>query len=278
MSVLNCISHNHYIVPKKKLIESDIAMTNNLKGLTFLAGMCMCTASAQTYDLVVYGSSPAAISAAIQAKRMGKSTVIVSPEMRIGGLSTGGLGQTDIGNKSAFGGIALEFYKAIASYYADRSHWTRQTPESYFPDGQCTGTRNKDTLWTFEPSAALAVLEGWERQYVLDIRRGERLDRKSGVEKKSGRIASIKTLSGKVYLGRVFVDATYEGDLMAAAGVSYMVGRESNSVYGETISGNQPNARGSEHHNFHEGVSPYGAILPKRSECLNLFVPVCLSA
>ena len=77
-------------------------------------------------DLVIYGSTPAAIAAGVQAKRMGKSVVIVSPEHRIGGLTTGGLGQTDIGNKAAFGGIALEFYKAVASYYADRSKWKRQ--------------------------------------------------------------------------------------------------------------------------------------------------------
>ena len=208
-------------------------------------------------DIIIYGSSPAAIAAALQAKRMGRSAIIVSPETRIGGLTTGGLGQTDIGNKSAFGGIALEFYRAIASHYADRSNWKWQNPESYFPDGQCAGTKDKDSMWTFEPSAALAVLEGWEMTYGLDIRRGEWLDREKGVQKENGRIVSIRTLSGKIYRGKIFVDATYEGDLMAAAGVSYTVGREANSVYGETISGNQPNARGSVHHNFHEGVSAY---------------------
>ena len=91
-------------------------------------------------DIVIYGSSPAAISAAVQAKRMGKSAVIVSPESRIGGLTTGGLGQTDIGNKSAFGGIALEFYRDVAKWYAESAHWTRQTPEQYKPGGQTAGT------------------------------------------------------------------------------------------------------------------------------------------
>ena len=123
-------------------------------------------------DIVIYGSSPAAISTAIQAKRMGRGAVIVSPETRIGGLTTGGLGQTDIGNKSAFGGIALEFYKAVAAYYADDANWTRQKPESYFPDGQCVGSKGKESMWTFEPSAALKILEGWERRDGLDIRRG----------------------------------------------------------------------------------------------------------
>jgi hypothetical protein len=208
-------------------------------------------------DIVIYGSSPAAISAAVQAKRMGISAVVVSPEKRLGGLTAGGLGQTDIGNKDAFGGIALEFYRGIAGYYRSDANWKWQKKEEYFPDGQCAGTKGADSMWTFEPSAALAVLEGWVRRDGLDIRRGERLDRVSGVTKKDGRIVSVRTLSGNVYRGRMFVDATYEGDLMAAAGVSYMVGREANSVYGETLNGNQPNAGGSKHHNFHKGVSAY---------------------
>ena len=104
-------------------------------------------------DIVIYGSSPAAISAAVQAKRMDKSAVIVSPETRIGGLTTGGLGLTDIGNKAAFGGIALEFYCDVAKWY------------SYRPGGQSAVPK-----WTFEPSAALAILEGWEKRDGLDIR------------------------------------------------------------------------------------------------------------
>ena len=206
-------------------------------------------------DIVIYGSSPAAISAAVQAKRMGKSAVIVSPETRIGGLTTGGLGQTDIGNKSAFGGIALEFYRDIATWYADPAHWKQQSMKEYMPDGQCSGTKGAGSMWTFEPSAALAILEGWEKRDALDIRRNEWLDRAKGVEKKDGRLASIKTLSGNVYRGKVFVDATYEGDLMAAAGVPYAVGREANSVYGETISGIE--FREAKFHQFKQGVSPY---------------------
>ena len=206
-------------------------------------------------DIVIYGSSPAAISAAVQAKRMGKSAVVVSPETRIGGLTTGGLGQTDIGNKSAFGGIALEFYRDVAKWYAESAHWTRQMPEQYKPDGQTAGTMGKDSMWTFEPSAALAILEDWEKRDKLDIRRGEWLDRDGGVTREGGRIVSIKTLSGNVYRGKVFIDATYEGDLMAAAGVSYTVGREANSVYGETISGIQ--FREARAHQLKWHVSPY---------------------
>ena len=218
--------------------------------------------AAQEADLVIYGSSPAALAAAIQARRMGKTAVIVSPETRIGGLTTGGLGQTDIGNKSAFGGIALEFYRAVAAHYRDPANWTRQPVTDYSPDGQCFGTKGADAMWTFEPSAALRILEGWERRDGLRIVRGERLDRTPGKVRTEGegerrRIVSFVTLSGKVFRGKMFVDATYEGDLMAAAGVSYFVGREANAVYGETISGNAPTARGSENHQFEPGVSPY---------------------
>jgi len=212
----------------------------------------------EVFDLVVYGSSPAALSAAIQAKRMGRSAVIVSPETRLGGLTTGGLGQTDIGNKAAFGGIARAFYCDVAAWYRDPAHWTWQARRDYMPDGQCANSMGNDAMWTFEPSAALAILEGWVRREGLDVRRGERLDRGAGgVVKREGRIVSFRTLSGKTFEGRMFVDATYEGDLMAAAGVTYFVGREANAVYGETISGNAPTARGSANHNFNVPVSPY---------------------
>lgn len=207
----------------------------------------------EAYDVVVYGSSPAALTAAIEAGRHGKSAVIVCPETRIGGLTTGGLGQTDIGNKKAFGGLALQFYRDVASYYSDPVHWKYMKREEYLKGGSGKGI---DSMWKFEPSAALSILEGWERKHGLVIHRGEWLDRSSsGVQKKDGRIVSFRTLSGKVYRGRVFVDATYEGDLMAAAGVSYTVGREANSVYGETLSGVQH--RLAKYHQFVKGVDPY---------------------
>ena len=207
-------------------------------------------------DVVIYGSSPAAFSAAISAQKLGKTAVIVCPERRIGGLTTGGLGQTDIGNKGAFGGLALQFYRDIAAYYRDDDHWTYQTRDEYRPDGQCASSHNADSMWTFEPHAALEVLESWVDKHDLDVRRGEFLDRgKGGVLVRNGRIIGFRTLSGNVYRGKMFVDATYEGDLMAAAGVTYFVGREANSVYGETVSGIVRER--TIHHQFEEGVDPY---------------------
>ena len=206
-------------------------------------------------DLVVYGGTAAGISAAVQAKRMGAKVVVVSPDMRIGGLTTGGLGQTDIGHKEAFGGIALEFYRGIRRWYDDAAHWTRQTEREYRPDGQCAGTKGADAMWTFEPSAALAVLEGWVQRDGLEIVRGERLDRREGgVQMRNGRIESFRTESGRTFAAKNFIDATYEGDLMAAAGVSYTVGRESNAEYDETLNGCQPRQGW---HKFVKGVDPY---------------------
>ncbi|MBP5511125.1 MAG: FAD-dependent oxidoreductase [Kiritimatiellae bacterium] len=227
-----------------------------MKKVIMMAVLASFAVSAEdVYDLVIYGSSPAAISAAVQAKRMGRSAVIVSPETRIGGLTTGGLGQTDIGNKAAFGGLALQFYKDVAAYYGNPDHLAVQFPVAKKRQMVSECIRKGESKWTFEPSVALSILEGWEKRDGLDIRRGEWLNREKGVEKKDGRIVAITTLSGKTYRGKVFVDATYEGDLMAAAGVSYHVGREANAVYGETLNGNEPNY--AKFHQFHKGIDPY---------------------
>jgi len=222
---------------------------------TILSGCVRDSAPAER-DLVIYGSSPAALTAAIEAQRLGRTAVIVCPETRIGGLTTGGLGQTDIGNKSAFGGLALQFYRDVADWYKVDSHWKYERRSDYIPDGQCAGSLGEDSMWTFEPSAALAILERWERENKLEIVRGEFLDRRpGGVVHNGTRIFAIKTLSGKTFRGKMFVDATYEGDLMAAAGVSYTIGREANSAYGETISGIERAL--SKNHQFNKGVSPY---------------------
>ena len=219
-----------------------------------LAGRPLVSEPETSRDVVIYGSTPAAVSAAISAKRQGKSVVVVSPEMRVGGLTTGGLGQTDIGNKSAFGGLALKFYRDIAAHYRKDSAWKWQKREEYLPDGQCAGTKGADSMWTFEPSAALAVLERWIKDEGLEVRYGERLDRDGGVWKDGGAITGFRTLAGARYRGKAFVDATYEGDLMAAAGVSYAVGREANAMYGETLNGVQPTQG---YHKLAPGVDPY---------------------
>lgn len=233
--------------------------------------------SENVFDVVIYGSSPAALTAAIESGRHGKSAIIVCPETRIGGLTTGGLGQTDIGNKSAFGGLALNFYCDVADFYKNPANWKYEKRSDYLPDGQCAGSLGADSMWTFEPSAALKILEGWEKKYALKIMRGEYLDRSpGGVIKQGARIVAFKTLSGKVFAGKEFVDATYEGDLMAAAGVSYIAGREPNSRYGERNSGIQ--RAKSVQHQLNPGVDPYVVKGDPASGLLPFVEPDCPEA
>ena len=223
-----------------------------------------CAATAAEYDLVIYGATPAGIAAAVQAKRMGKSAVLLEPTQRIGGLTTGGLGQTDIGNKQAIGGISREFYRAVKDHYADPRSWTRETAADYAVRRKTSYMADQDAMWTFEPSAALKILEGWEKRDGLTILRGKRLDRSVGKVKtevkgegqgQQRRIASIAMEDGTEYAGKMFLDCTYEGDLMAAAGVGYFVGREDNAKYGETVSGIQRAL--TINHQFLDRVDPY---------------------
>lgn len=229
----------------------------------------------QSADLIVYGGTSAAISSAVQAKKMGRSVIVVSPDKHLGGLSSGGLGFTDTGNKAVIGGIARDFYHRIWKHYNQSSAWKWQKKESYGNKGQGTPAVDGEqrTMWIFEPHAAELVFEDMVREFKIPVFREEYLDRKSGVVKNQGKIVSMKTLSGKVFQGKMFIDATYEGDLMASAGVEYHVGRESQAKYGEKWNGVQT---GVLHHGHHFGnmkISPYkipgdstSGLLPKISK------------
>ena len=219
------------------------------------------------YDVVIYGGTSAGIASAIQSSRMGKSVVLIEPGKRLGGLTTGGLGQTDIGNKHVVGGISREFYQNISKYYKIPENWKWQKRSDYIDEGQTRTAKGEDAMWTFEPSAALKVFHQMLSGEKVKIVYGERLNRETGVIKKEGRIVSIEMENGKRYTGEMFIDATYEGDLMASAEVSYSVGRESNNEYGETLNGVQANrinrtlkwtlSRNAHNHNFIDAVDPY---------------------
>ena len=219
------------------------------------------------YDIVVYGASSGGIAAAIQASRMGKSVLLIEPGARIGGLTTGGLGQTDIGNKAAIGGISREFYEEIKKYYDNPASWKWQKREEYVDGGQTRTEQGEPSMWTFEPSAALSVYEGLMQKENIEVLMNQFLDRTKGVKKEAGKIRSISMLSGEEYYGHVFIDATYEGDLMASAGVAYTIGREANSTYKETLNGVHPKltdttmtgypSHNAVNHNFVDGVDPY---------------------
>jgi FAD dependent oxidoreductase len=211
-------------------------------------------AQEQTYDLVIYGGTSGGVAAAIHARRMGKTAVVIEPGKHLGGLTSGGLGATDIGNKAAIGGISREFYQRIKKHYSDRANWKQEKPENY-RSGRASELAQEDAMWTFEPSVAERLFEEMCREAGVVTVKQLRLDLKSGVEKRDGRILSIRMESGTVFRGKMFVDATYEGDLMAKAGVSYTVGREANSQYGETLNGLQ--TKNATKHQFVPGVDPY---------------------
>lgn len=228
--------------------------------LVFLSALFSSEVFSQTFqaDVIIYGGTSAAITAAAQAKKMGKSVLVVSPDKHLGGLSSGGLGFTDTGNKAVIGGLAREFYHRLYLHYSHDSAWKWQKREEYGNKGQGTPAIDGEnrTMWIFEPHAAERVFEDFVSENQLEIHRNEWLNRESGVAMKDGKIVSISTLSGKVYQGKVFIDATYEGDLMAAVGVSYHVGREGNSTYGESWNGVQVGVYQHRHY-FKDSISAY---------------------
>jgi len=247
-------------------------MTNNyyikkcvlFLGIAILATMflrCGDRTGVKTYDtdVVVYGGTSAAVTTAVQVAKMNKSVIIVSPFEHLGGLSSSGLGFTDTGNKSVIGGLAREFYHRVYLHYQNPQAWTWQKKEEYGNRGQGTPAIDGEnrTMWIFEPHVAEQVFEDFVSGYEIKVHRDEWLDCQNGVEMDGSKITAITTLSGQKYRAKMFIDATYEGDLMAAAGVSYDVGREANGVYDEEWNGVQT---GVLHHSHHFGVmniSPY---------------------
>ena len=240
-------------------------MLNGKKSLYFLIVALLLLSVIQSQgenkaDVIIYGGTSAAITAALQVAKMGKSVMIVSPDIHLGGLSSSGLGFTDSGDKGVIGGLSREFYHRVYNHYQKTSAWQWQNKEDYGGKGQGSPAVDGQsrTMWIFEPHVAEEIFENLVQEYKIKVFRGELLDRVHGVAIKDGKIQSIKTLSGKIYPGKIFIDATYEGDLMAAVGVSYHVGREANDLYGETWNGVQTGDLAVKHHDF-QGlkISPY---------------------
>ena len=185
-------------------------------------------------DICIYGGSSAGVMAAYTAKKMGKSVILIEPSNRLGGLTTGGLGQTDIGNKYAVAGLSLDFYRRIGQHYG------------------------KFEQWTFEPHVAKELFEQYIKEANIKVVYNYRLQ---SVSTEKGAIKAITIENAiqpnqspnQIIKAKVFIDCTYEGDLMAKSGVSYFTGRESNSTYGETYNGVQF----MDKHQFPDGVDPY---------------------
>lgn len=180
-----------------------------------------------TADVCVYGATSGGVMAAIHASRCGRSVILLAFGSHVGGMTASGLGATDIGNKKAIGGIAREFYRRLGPQYG------------------------LDEGWIFEPGAAEKMFLTMLEEAGIETIHEQHL---AAVEKSGNRITAIRTESGDVYSAKVFIDATYEGDLMAMAGVSFHVGREDNSVYNEIFNGVHV---GHPNHNFKRSVDPY---------------------
>jgi hypothetical protein len=208
-----------------------------------LAALAMLATSAGTaaqYDVVIYGGTAGGVIAAVAAAREKATVALVEPGRHLGGMTSGGLGRTDHGKKETIGGYSLEFYKRVGKHYGE------------------------DVTWYFEPHVAEKVLREMADEAGVKVFYEHRLRREQGgVHKRRRRIESIILENGTVFEGRIFMDATYEGDLLARAGVSYTIGREGTAQYGESLAGVRPKDR---NHQFDFPViaasEPGGSLLP----------------
>lgn len=179
-----------------------------------------------TADLCIYGGVSGGVIAAVEAARRGLRVIVLEPSLHLGGLSAGGLGMTDVGNKHVIGGLSREFYRRVGAHYGVNEEWR------------------------FEPHVAEKIFNEWLTECGVRCLTGQFVQSVSKVE---GRLVSLTTVSGLTVTADMFIDASYEGDLMALAGVSYTVGRESNAHYNETLNGAQIHTE----HQFTAPVDPY---------------------
>lgn len=224
-------------------------------------------------DVCIYGGTVAGVAAAVQTSRMGKTAVLLEFGRHLGGMTSGGLGATDIGNKAAIGGIAREFYHRVALYYSSDAAWTFETKQDYFKSRSSRSNladlnRPDATMWTFEPHVAEDILFAMLNASRSPVYFEQRL---GSVKKAGNRIVEIAMENGRIFRARMFIDASYEGDLMAKGGVRYAVGREPNSQFGETLNG----IRGqTPKHQFTVPVDPYRTPGDRSSALLALIQPV----
>ena len=206
-------------------------------------------------DVVVYGDAAGGVTAAVQAARMGKSAILVSQYGHLGGMTSSGLGWSDIGSDAILGGLSREFYHRLYLHYQQPGAWVQEQRAEFANQGQGVPALNDQTQLasTFEPKVAEAVFDRLAKEAGVRIVRG-RLDLRRGVVKEGKRITTLRLEDGTAIKGRVFIDASYEGDLLPLAGVSFVTGREANAEFGEQDNGNTGVARKNQLPN---GIDPY---------------------
>jgi hypothetical protein len=206
-------------------------------------------------DVVVYGDAAGGVTAAVQAARMGKQVILVTQYGHLGGMTASGLGWTDIGNPAILGGLSREFYHRVYRHYQDDAAWVQEGRADY--DGECQGfplvDHGNQLASTFEPKVAEAIFDAMVADAGVQVMRG-RLDLSKGVTKEGEAIRRLHLEGGATVAGRMFIDASYEGDLLAAAGVSFVMGRESNAEFAETCNGITGPREGNQ---LPDGIDPY---------------------
>jgi len=189
-----------------------------------------------TYDVVIYGGNSAGIIAAIQCMRMGKSVILIAPSKHLGGMTSNGLSCVDITNATLIGGLAREFFHRVWVHYLNPQNWQWEKP--HYIKSQALNSIK--TQWILEPHVAEKIFNEMLDEARVPIVFNERLERKNGIRKENQNIIYVVMESGRIFFGKFFIDASYEGDLMEAAGVSYIIGREPNNLYNEQSNGIHP--------------------------------------
>jgi hypothetical protein len=214
-------------------------------------GLCLCfapvsQAAARNFDVVVYGGTAGGVMAAVSAARQGLRTALVEPTGHLGGMVSGGLGWTDYGRKEVIGGYALEFYWRVGAHYQMVRY-------------------GNDVAWLPEPHVAETIFREMLREAGVSVFEHQRLKEQSGVRKEGGRLRAIVMEDGSEFTAAVFIDAGYEGDVMAQSGITFTYGRESSAQYGESLAGVREK---TPLHQFLVDVSPKddrGKLLPEIS-------------
>src|SRR5215813_2597499 len=214
-------------------------MTISVRALVFTVALLTAQSSGRTFDLVVYGGTAGGVITAVAAAREGLNVALLEPGAHLGGMVSGGLGWTDYGRKEVIGGYSLEFFERVGRKYG------------------------RPIEWHFEPHVAEAVFDDMVKEAGVRVFRRHRLVEKGGVRKSAARVREIVTENGLLFRATFFADASYEGDLMAQAGVSYTWGREGSAEYGESLAGVREQ---TPFHQFRAAVSPVdaaGRLLPE---------------
>lgn len=239
---------------KKTLMKITVHLSRYLCALIsfFAQNVYACNSEAKV-DVVVYGGTSAGVTAAVQVAKMGKSVVLISPNQHLGGMTSNGLGWVDINRPKAIGGLAHTYFSKVWEYYQRPSSWIWEPQHPI--KGQLMKLHPKDKLmWVLEPHVGEKIFNEMVSEANILVVRNERLNRIDGVLMVDQRILQIKMESGRTFTGKMFIDATYEGDLMAASKISFIVGREPNTLYNETINGMHPNISFNQ---LHGKIDPY---------------------